>query len=263
MRIKLGRCLGLSRKTDKMAKFRADKNCKIWAFWDQAFKGTFRGPKVGDSSHGAVSPYFSKSDSDHHAKVTARDVCRTSWFLADSEELSQWLVTRLVLCGRLDYLGWWCSLLEALPQEHSRASFKHPSVRFSEEKKRITTKICFTFTNKRFPSLRSWSLQSSWRPFYTPRNRIYDPQSSFISSIQCKSQEIIILRHNCPVSFVLFDCRHLLKEISPFFLDLLLDILILKLDICSSTSLRVGVILIKMMLYSGPTEVCIDFNWLR
>ena len=27
-----------------MAKFRADKNCKIWAFWDQAFKGTFRGP---------------------------------------------------------------------------------------------------------------------------------------------------------------------------------------------------------------------------
>ena len=27
-----------------MAKFRVDKNCKIWAFWDQAFKGTFRGP---------------------------------------------------------------------------------------------------------------------------------------------------------------------------------------------------------------------------
>ena len=40
--------------------------------------------------------------------------------------------------------------------------------------------------------------------------------------------------------------------------DLSPGILISKLDICFSTSLRVGVILIKMMLYSGPTEVVMN-----
>ena len=39
------------------------------------------------------------------------------------------------------------------------------------------------------------------------------------------------------------------------FSDLSLGILILKLDTCSSTSLRVEIILTKMMLSSGLTEV--------
>jgi hypothetical protein len=39
------------------------------------------------------------------------------------------------------------------------------------------------------------------------------------------------------------------------FAGLSLGILILKLDTYSSISLRVGVTLTKMMLYSGPTEV--------
>ena len=51
-----------------------------------------------------------------------------------------------------------------------------------------------------------------------------------------------------------------LAQVFFFFSDLSLGISIPRLDICSSTSLRAGMILIKMMLSSGLTEVpC--FHW--
>ena len=154
---------------------------------------------------------------------------------------------------RLHGLSWVVGfLIGSSAVRAQQAPFQTPISAFSEKKKRKNglqlTKICSTIDSQAydhglFSPVEDLSILSETEfttlshPLF-PRHSVRVKKSSFCD-------ETVQWASSC---LNLDPCWKIFPGLS-------LGILILKLDICFSTSLRVGVILIKMMLYSGPTEV--------